>query len=63
MGSWVIKQGPMANICGGVDYESVTFQVKGSISKEKLLSKIFFKMIYLKGRSLDGLKELIIKDS
>lgn len=62
MGSWVIKQVPMANICGGVDYESVTFQLKGSVSEEKLLSKIFF-MIYLKGRSLDGLKELITKDS
>lgn len=30
----------MANTWGGVD-KSVTFQLKGSISKEKLLSKIF----------------------
>lgn len=42
MGSWVIKKVPMANICGGGAYESVTFQLKGSISKEKLLSKIFY---------------------
>lgn len=62
MGSWLIKQVPMVNICGGVAYESVTFQLKGSVSKEKLLNKIFL-MIYLKERSLDRLKELIIKDS
>lgn len=32
----------MANICGGADYESVTFWLKGSTGKEKLLSKIFY---------------------
>lgn len=46
MGSWLIKQVPMVNICGGVAYESVTFQLKGSVSKEKLLNKIFFNDLF-----------------
>ena len=40
-GSWVIiKQLVMANICGVMDCKSDTFQLKDSIDKGRLVSKI-----------------------
>lgn len=51
----------MANICGAMDYESATFQLKDSIDKGRLVSKII--TFYFRRGSLDELKELISKDS
>lgn len=40
-GSWIIiKQPVIANVCGAMDYESDIFQLKDSIDKGRLISKI-----------------------
>lgn len=57
----IIKQLVMENICGVMDYESDTFQLKGSIDKGRLVSKVGF--FNFKRGSFDELKELISKDS
>lgn len=36
----IIKQPVIANVCGAMDYESDIFQLKDSIDKGRLISKI-----------------------
>lgn len=43
IGSWVIiKQLVMTSICGAMDYESDTFQLKDSVDKDRLVNEICF---------------------